>query len=249
MSAFTAFIKKEFLGLFRSGKAVILLLISVLFGIMNPAIAKLTPWMMESMADSMAETGLVVTAVEVDAMTSWTQFYKNAPMALIVFLLMFAGILTSEYQSGTLIGMVTKGISRWKILAAKKIMVLIVWTVFFWLMYGITFGYNQYFWDQSKIEHRCKLLLYFRCVAGKPDLPQFRTCPDKHGCTGNDRWRFPHFLSSGNVSRHQQISSHRTSRGYECFNEICRNQRLPGITHCDYVSDPDSDHRSSDRIQ
>ena len=126
MSAFTAFIKKEFLGLFRSGKAVILLLISVLFGIMNPAIAKLTPWMMESMADSMAETGLVVTAVEVDAMTSWTQFYKNAPMALIVFLLMFAGILTSEYQSGTLIGMVTKGISRWKILAAKKIMVLIV---------------------------------------------------------------------------------------------------------------------------
>ena len=153
MSAFTAFIKKEFLGLFRSGKAVILLLISVLFGIMNPAIAKLTPWMMESMADSMAETGLVVTAVEVDAMTSWTQFYKNAPMALIVFLLMFAGILTSEYQSGTLIGMVTKGISRWKILAAKKIMVLIVWTVFFWLMYGITFGYNQYFWDQSKIEH------------------------------------------------------------------------------------------------
>ena len=68
---------------------------------MNPAIAKLTPWMMESMADSIAETGLVVTAVEVDAMTSWTQFYKNAPMALIVFLLMFAGILTSEYQSGT----------------------------------------------------------------------------------------------------------------------------------------------------
>ena len=74
-------------------------------------------------------------------------------MALIVFLLMFAGILTSEYQSGTLIGMVTKGISRWTILAAKKIMVLIVLTVFFWLMYGITFGYNQYFWDQSKIEH------------------------------------------------------------------------------------------------
>ena len=94
MSAFTAFIKKEFLGLFRSGKAVILLLISVLFGIMNPAIAKLTPWMMESMADSMAETGLVVTAVEVDAMTSWTQFYKNAPMALIVFRLVCAGILT-----------------------------------------------------------------------------------------------------------------------------------------------------------
>ena len=114
MSAFTAFIKKEFLGLFRSGKAVILLLISVLFGIMNPAIAKLTPWMMESMADSMAETGLVVTAVEVDAMTSWTQFYKNAPMALIVFLLMFAGILTSEYQSGTLIGMVTMENTRRK---------------------------------------------------------------------------------------------------------------------------------------
>ena len=136
-----------------SGKAVILLLIFMLFGIMNPAIAKLTPWMMESMADSMAETGLVMTAVEVDAMTSWTQFYKNAPMALIVFLLMFSGILTTEYQSGTLINMVTKGIVRWKILAAKEFTVLMFWTFCYWMMYGITYGYNLYFWDNSKLAH------------------------------------------------------------------------------------------------
>ena len=51
---------------------------------MNPAIAKLTPWLMEQFATSLQESGLVVTEVIVNAMTSWTQFYKNIPMGLIV---------------------------------------------------------------------------------------------------------------------------------------------------------------------
>ena len=66
-----------------------------------------------------------MTEVRVDALTSWTQFYKNIPLALIIFLLIFSGILTVEYQKGTLINMITKGMNRWKILAAKGIIMSI----------------------------------------------------------------------------------------------------------------------------
>ena len=43
MKSLLAFMKKEYLEAARTGKIVILILLFVLFGIMNPAIAKLTP--------------------------------------------------------------------------------------------------------------------------------------------------------------------------------------------------------------
>ena len=45
MKSLIAFIKKEWMEQVRSGRLLILLILFTLFGIMNPAIAKLTPWM------------------------------------------------------------------------------------------------------------------------------------------------------------------------------------------------------------
>lgn len=153
MTAWIAFTKKEFLEAVRTGRLAFFLLLSVLFGIMNPAIAKLTPWLMETMAESMEETGLSVVAVEVNAMSSWTQFYKNVPMLLIIFAVMFGGILAGEYQRGTLIHMLTRGMARWKILTAKAVALLVFWTAGYWVMFGLTWGYTVYFWDSGEITY------------------------------------------------------------------------------------------------
>ena len=82
---------------------MILVIIFILLGIMNPAVAKLTPWLIEMMADSLEASGMTVTAVTVSAMDSWVQFFKNAPMGLIAFILLESSIFTKEYQSGTLV--------------------------------------------------------------------------------------------------------------------------------------------------
>lgn len=153
MRTLLAFVKKEWMELIRTGKLLILAILFVLFGIMNPAIAKMTPWLMDMVSDSMEETGLAVTAVHVDAMTSWMQFYKNMPMVCVIFLLLFGGIVTAEYQKGTLIHMITKGLKRWKVIAAKGLVVIIIWTCGYWLCYGITYGYNAWFWDNKIASH------------------------------------------------------------------------------------------------
>ena len=140
-----AFMKKEWMEMTRTGRILILSIIFILFGIMNPAIAKLTPWLMEMMQDSIAESGLSIGEVTVNAMTSWSQFYKNTPMAVLVMVLMCSGILTNEYQSGTLVQVVTKGLPRWKVLLSKMIMVYGTWTVLYFAYFGITYGYN-YSW-------------------------------------------------------------------------------------------------------
>ncbi len=161
MKTLVAFMKKEWMEQIRSSRLMILGLIFLAFGIMNPAIAKLTPWMMEMLAETMEESGLAVTEVKVDAMTSWTQFYKNIPMALIAFVLLQSNIFTKEYQSGTLILALTKGLERYKVVLAKTIVLISTWTAGYWLCYGVTYVYNAYFWDNSIANHLGIAALYW----------------------------------------------------------------------------------------
>ena len=149
MKALVAFTKKEITEQLRTGRVLFLGILFVLFGIMNPAVAKLTPWLMEMMADSLAESGMIVTDVTVTAMDSWVQFYKNIPMALIAFILMESSLFTREYRSGTLILSLTKGLSRRDVVISKTAMLIALWTLAYWLCYGITYAYNAYFWDNS----------------------------------------------------------------------------------------------------
>lgn len=155
MKQLIAFTKKEFLEQLRTGKLIILAVIFCLFGIMSPAIAKLTPWLMESMSEQLAESGIIVGKIEVNALTSWTQFFKNMPIVLIIFIVTFSGVLTTEYQKGTLINVITKGLKRWKILITKTFMMAVVWTFGCLISYGITYAYNTYFWDNSIARNVC----------------------------------------------------------------------------------------------
>ena len=149
MRSLFAFIKKELTEQFRSGRLMILGLLFVLFGIMNPAIAKLTPWLLETMADSLAESGMIVTDVKVSAMDSWVQFFKNMPMGLIAFVLLESSIFTKEYNSGTLVLSLTKGLERYKVVISKTAVLTVLWSICYWMCFGITYGYNAYFWDNS----------------------------------------------------------------------------------------------------
>src|SRR5574344_204019 len=130
MKSLLALMRKEYMEATRTGKIMIIILLFVLFGIMSPAVAKLTPWMMKMLSDSMAESGLIVTNVQVDALTSWTQFFK-------------------EYKSGTLLLVMTKGLPRYKIEQTKTVLLLSIWTVGYEICFTITYGYNEYFWDNS----------------------------------------------------------------------------------------------------
>ncbi len=159
MAPFLAFLKKEFTEQARTGKLALLMIISCLFGIMNPAVAKLTPWLMEQMSSQLAQTGIQFQEIHIDALTSWAQFFKNMPLVLLTFLLLFSNTLTAEFQKGTLVHMVTKGLARWKILAAKACMMATLWTAGYWASFAITYAYNAYFWDNRVAAH----LLFAAC--------------------------------------------------------------------------------------
>ena len=145
----------------RSGRLWITLALFVLLGIMNPAVAKLTPWLLEVMADSLAESGMIVTDVKVSAMDSWVQFFKNMPIGLIAFVLLQGAIFTKEYSSGTLVLSLTKGLERYKVVISKAGILCAIWSLGYWLCFEITYLYNSYFWDNSVAQN---LLLSVVCL-------------------------------------------------------------------------------------
>ena len=153
MRSFLAFTRKEITYQARSGKLMLLIILFTIIGIMNPAFAKLTPWLLEAMADSMAESGINITATTITALDSWTQFFKNAPIALIAFVLLEGSLFTTEYESGTLVLSLTKGLSRYKVVLSKALVLTIMWSLGYWLCFGITYGYTAYFWDNSIAQH------------------------------------------------------------------------------------------------
>jgi len=149
MKSFFAFIKKECMELIRTGRLLITVALFALLGIMNPAIAKLTPWLLEILSESLAESGMTVTDVKISAMDSWVQFFKNMPIGLIAFVLLHGSVFTKEYISGTLLLSLTKGLERFKVALSKALLLSAVWTFCYWLCFAITYLYNSYFWDNS----------------------------------------------------------------------------------------------------
>ena len=155
MRTLLCFIKKEFMEYSRTGKLVVLLAIAILFGIMNPAIAKLTPFLFENFQES-GGVKIVLSDAGIDASASWQQFYKNIPMLIVAFLLIFGGIFTQEYQRNTLVPVITKGLSRWKVVLAKYLGLLSLWTGAFFIVYCITYFYNDYYWDNNVMSNLFK---------------------------------------------------------------------------------------------
>ena len=151
MRSFVAFFKKELLESLRRGRILFLGLLFGGFGLMNPAITLLTPWLMDMLAEELAASGMVIGQITADALTSWAQFFKNIPMALIAFVLICGSSFTKEYSSGTLILVLTKGLARYKVVLAKAVLLLGLWTVGYWLCFGITYGCNALLWDNGTV--------------------------------------------------------------------------------------------------
>ena len=76
---------------------------------------------------------------------SWAQFFKNInQMSLIVTLLVFSGILVNELSKGTLINMLTKGLSRRAVILSKYTSMVLIWTLSVVLSFLITWVYTVY---------------------------------------------------------------------------------------------------------
>ena len=153
MNNLIAFIKKEMLEQTRSKRLMIVGLLFIFFGVMNPLTAKITPMILEMLSESMENSGIIITDVEVTALDSWMQYFKNLPTVLIAFILIESSIFAKDYQKGTLILVLSKGFKRYKIVISKLLVMIGIWTVGYLLYFIVTYAYTIYYWDNSIVSN------------------------------------------------------------------------------------------------
>ncbi len=148
MKAYVAFTKKEFCECYRTYKLLIMLVVFILIGMISPIVAKIMP----ELIGSFMPEGIEITISEPTALDSWAQFFKNIPqMGLIILVIMFGGILANEYNRGTLINMLTKGLPRNVVILSKFTMTVSLWTLSYLLCFLVTYAYTRYFWTNDSV--------------------------------------------------------------------------------------------------
>lgn len=150
MRALIYFTKKEFLESWRTSKLWILAVIFLIFGVMNPLMAKFLPEIIKS---TMGEA-IAATIPEPTSLDSWTQFYKNiTQMGLVVIVLLASGTISQEVSRGTLVNLVTKGLNRTSVVVSKAIALIVQWTLCLSIAFIVTWVYTLYYFPDDKSPH------------------------------------------------------------------------------------------------
>lgn len=148
MKGYIAFTKKEFMEYFRSYKLLIILLVFLLLGFMNPISAKYLPQLVESFLPA----GMRMDIPEPVIADAWTQFFKNVPqIGLVVMVIMSSGVVSQELGRGTLLPVLTKGLKRKTVWLSKFTGVALLWSIGYYLAFAVTFFYSFLFWDKTTV--------------------------------------------------------------------------------------------------
>lgn len=155
MSRFLAFTKKEFTEQIRTFKALILFLILLLFGLMSPVLAKLTPELFKILPME----GFDFAIPEPTWVDAYVQFFKNmTQMGAVVLLLVFSGLLSQELSKGTLVNMLSKGLPRSTVILSKFTAAATLWTLSYALSALSGYGYTVFLFGNPFPPH-----LFFAC--------------------------------------------------------------------------------------
>lgn len=148
MNGYLAFVKKEFAENIKNYRFLIMLAVFLVFGMLSAFLAKFTPEILSALGAEMK------MASEPIALDAWKQFYKNiSGVGFSAVIILYGSCLTGEYSKGTLILMVTKGLSRKAVIFAKYTVAAVLMTISYWGSYVFTYGYTAFLWPDAKLSN------------------------------------------------------------------------------------------------
>jgi ABC-2 type transport system permease protein len=119
MSGFAAFAGKEAKEILRTWRIWVLPGILLLFALTGPVLARLTPELLGAVGGDQLKGLVLPTPTYQDAYGQWI---KNlSQLALLVLLIVYASIVSSERKSGTAVLVLTKPVSRTAFVIAKAV--------------------------------------------------------------------------------------------------------------------------------
>lgn len=116
MNGFVAMLRKEFIETARTWRVWLVGAVFLVFGLIDPVIAKYTPQILGSVIGDQ----LPITVPDPTYLNAWAQWTKDlSQLLLTVVIVLAAGTVANEANSGTLIMPLTKPVSRSAFVLAK----------------------------------------------------------------------------------------------------------------------------------
>lgn len=141
------FTGKELKELWKTYKFLILWAVLLLFGMLSPLFAKLTPELFSQIDLGLGAPLQLPDATFLDA---YVQFFKNmTQICLIVLVLVLSGTIPHELKSGTAVLMLSKGLSRSSFILSKYTAALLCWAAGYALSAAVCFGYTQFLFPEQ----------------------------------------------------------------------------------------------------
>jgi len=156
MRNYIIFLNKELFESLKTYKLLIMGAVFLFLGMAAPLTAMFMPeilrWALES-DPSTAGMDLSVLITEPVALDSWVQFFASyiGQMGLFVLVIVFSGMLSSEFSRGTLTIMLSKGLSRSTVVLAKLTSALVIWTASYALAALAAWGYTAYMFPGDSV--------------------------------------------------------------------------------------------------
>lgn len=113
---------------------------------MSAPLARFTPEILSAF-----ETEMKMRS-EPAALDAWKQFYKNiSGVGFSAVIILYGSCLSGEYSKGTLVLLVTKGLSRKAVIFAKYTAAAVLMTISYWGSFAFTYGYTAFLWPDTKL--------------------------------------------------------------------------------------------------
>lgn len=148
MNGYVAFLKKEFTENIKNCRFLILFAVFLIFGLTSPLLARFMPEILSAVAEDMQKRSAPV------ALDAWEQFYKNiSGVGFSALIILFGSCMSGEYAKGTLILMVTKGLSRPAVIFAKYTAAAVFMTVCYWAGFFAACCCTACLWPGTALSH------------------------------------------------------------------------------------------------
>lgn len=146
MRIFLSLLKKEAIEGARTKKMISTFILFLFIGLISPLTAKLTPLILQSIATGNIDIN-VAPPSEID---SWTQFFKNiSQIGMFGLAIILSTQMANEFQKGTLINLLSKGLPRYQVVLSKIFYNFILWFIAYFCSFILTYFYTKYFFGNS----------------------------------------------------------------------------------------------------
>ena len=146
MRIFLSLLKKEAIEGARTKKMISTFILFLFIGLISPLTAKLTPMILQSIATGNIDIN-VAPPSEID---SWTQFFKNiSQIGMFGLAIILSTQMANEFQKGTLINSLSKGLPRYQVVLSKFFYNFILWFIAYFCSFILTYFYTKYFFGIS----------------------------------------------------------------------------------------------------